>query len=123
MTDFNTSEAAKLYTCNDKLVATEYSSTKLAEAILKSRDPRIKTFDGDMKNYIVFKASFNKLERENIHSEDELLDLLAHITGKGEKAFQGAIPGSCKYQKALEILQERFGGTHWNSVGAWYVLK
>ena len=99
MTDFNTSEAAKLYTCSDKLVATEYSSTKLAEAILKSRDPRIKTFDGDMKNYIVFKASFNKLERENTYSEDELLEiLLTHVTDEVEKALQGILPRSGKYK-------------------------
>jgi len=74
-----------------------------------------------VKNYLAFKASFNKLERENNCSEDELLDLLTHVTGKGEKALQGILPGSGKYQKAWEILQERFEGTHLNF--SWHMIR
>lgn len=39
---------------------------KLAEAILKMRDPNIKTFDGNIKNYPAFKVSSSILERQGI---------------------------------------------------------
>lgn len=99
MTNYNSSEAAKLNTYSNKLVTEEYSSIKLAEAILKTREPRIRTFDGDVKNYPAFKASFNKLERENTYPEDELLEiLLTHVTDEVEKALQGILPRSGKYK-------------------------
>ena len=34
---------------------------KLAKAILKTREPRIKKFDGNLRQYVAFRASFSKL--------------------------------------------------------------
>lgn len=83
---------------------------KLAEAILKSREPRIKKFDGTLSKYTAFKATFKRLENERHYTEDELLDLLlANVAGKAESALNGILPGSGKYKKAWEILTERFG--------------
>lgn len=73
---------------------------KLAEAILKSRDPHIKKFDGSPSKYTAFRATFKKLEQEKHYTQDELLDLLlTHITGKAETALRGILPGSGKYDK------------------------
>lgn len=93
----------------DRIIG-EHSTIKLAEANLKTRDPKIKTLDGNMKNYPAFKASFGKFERQGIYSEDELLDLLlTHVAGKGERALREILPGSGKYRRAWDVLQERFG--------------
>ena len=83
---------------------------KLAEAILKSKEPRIKKFDGTLSKYTAFKATFKRLEDEQHYTQDELLDLLlTNVTGKAESALNGILPGSGKYMKAWEILAERFG--------------
>ena len=37
---------------------------KLAEANLKTRDPRIKKFDGNPNKFTAFRATFKKLEQE-----------------------------------------------------------
>ena len=59
---------------------------KLAEAILKTQDPRIKMFDT---------ATFKKLEQEKHYTQDELLDLLlTHTIGKAETTLRGILLGS-----------------------------
>ena len=83
---------------------------KLAEAILKTRDPRIKKFDGSPNKFTAFRATFKKLEQEKHYTQDELLDLLlTHTTGKAETAIRGILPGSGGYSKAWSIFKERFG--------------
>ena len=81
---------------------------KLAEAILKMRDPNIKTFDGNIKNYPAFKVSFSILERQGIDKIScQTSDL--RVAGKAERAKQGILPGSGKYRRERDIQQERFG--------------
>lgn len=83
---------------------------KLAEAILKTRDPRIKKFNGSLNKFTAFRATFKKLEQEKHYTQDELLDLLlTHTIGKAETALRGILPGSGGYSKAWSILKERFG--------------
>ncbi len=83
---------------------------KLAEAILKTRDPHIKKFDGNPSKYAAFRAAFKKLEQEKHYTQDELLDLLlTHTIGKAETALRGILPGGGRYDKAWDILKERFG--------------
>ena len=83
---------------------------KLAEAILKTRDSRIKKFDGSPNKFTAFRATFKKLEQEKHYTQDELLDLLlTHTIGKAETALCGILPGSGGYSKAWSIIKERFG--------------
>ena len=118
MTRYSPNEATKLDACSEKLVTAEFPILKLAEAILKTRDPRIKNFDWDVGSYPLFKASFNKLEKENIYSEDELLDLLlTHVTGMGRKLFKGFL------QKCMGITSRAIRRTNWNSVSTRCDLK
>ena len=95
---------AQYTTLNDGILV------KLAEAILKTQDPYIKKFDGNRSKYAAFRATFKKLEQEKYYTQDELLDLLlTHTIGKAETALRGILPGGGRYDKAWDILKERFG--------------
>ena len=82
---------------------------KPAKAILKTREPRIKKFDGSLNKFTAFRATFKKLEQEKHYTQDEPLDLLlTHTIVKAETALRGILPGNGGYSKAWSILKERF---------------
>ena len=84
----------------------------LGETIAKQIKPSIKVFSGAVEKFVSFKASFDRLQKKKLYDDDELLDLLLeHVSGDAEKALSGILPGSGQFDRAMKILQERFGNT------------
>lgn len=84
-----------------KLLAQHKTSApllKVAKAILKTKKPDLKPFNGDCGKYAAFKALFRHLEELGLYSENELLNLLlTTIKGEAEMALQGILPNTNGY--------------------------
>ena len=73
------------------------------------------TFDGDPIKYWTFTRAFNNsIGKHAIDDDAKLARLLQYCTGRAYKVIEScaALPTSQGYQRALKLLQERFGDTY-----------
>ena len=67
------------------------------------------TFDGDIKNWIIFWGQFSKIDSDSsIPDEDKYLYLLQATSGKAKRLVQTYPPSAENYGKALDQLKKRF---------------
>jgi hypothetical protein len=83
---------------------------RLGTEIAKQSKPHIKIFSGAVDKFVAFKATFDRIRKRGIYDENEMLDLLIeHVRGDAENALKGILPGSGQFNRAMKILEERFG--------------
>ncbi len=83
---------------------------QLGTEIAKQSKPPIKIFTGSVDKFVSFKATFDSIKQRGIYDENEMLDLLLeHVRDDTENALKGVLPGSGQFDRAMKILEERFG--------------
>ena len=83
---------------------------RLGTETAKQSKPPIKIFTGSVDKFVSFKATFNRIKQRGIFDENEMLDLLLeHVRDDAENALKGILPGSGQFDRAMKILEERFG--------------
>ena len=83
---------------------------RLGTEIAKQSKPPIKIFTGSVDKFVSFKATFDRIKQRGIYDENEMLDLLLeHVRDDAENALKGILPGSGQFDRAMKILEERFG--------------
>ena len=83
---------------------------QLGTETAKQSKPPIKIFTGSVDKFVSFKATFDSIKQRGIYDENEMLDLLLeHVRDDAENALKGILPGSGQFDRAMKILEERFG--------------
>jgi len=97
-------------------VASEYSTASgMGSSTSKKKTYRlpkieIKTFDGEILNWLGWWAQFQKIhEDEELHDSDKFQYLMQAVVGQAKILIEGFPQSSENYQLATEALQRRFG--------------
>jgi len=70
----------------------------------------IKTFDGEILNWLGRWAQFQKIhENEELHDSDKFQSLMQAVVGQAKRLIEGFPQCSENYHLAIEALQRRFG--------------
>jgi len=97
-------------------VASEYSTASgMGSSVSKKKTYRlpkieIKTFDGEILNWLGWWAQFQKInEDEELHDSDKFQYLMQAVVGQAIRLIEGFPQSSENYPLAIEALQRRFG--------------
>ena len=83
---------------------------RVGTEIAKQTKPSIKTFGESVDKFVPFKATFEHVKQRGIYDENEMLELfLENVSGDAENALKGILPSSGQFDRAMKILEERFG--------------